>query len=104
MIDESRAEKAVEYIRDIADEYAEARSLSKYLDHKRRVIRATEFSEATGTVAEREAIAESSEEYRKCLEDYRDAVYKEAEIATRIKAAELTVELWRSQNKGRSNI
>ncbi len=104
MISEERVEKAVEYIRDAAKPYAEALAAEKYLDHKRKVIRATQFAEADGTMAERESFAERSQDYRDCINEYRDAVFKRAEIATLIKAAELTIEVWRSQNAQRRNV
>ena len=102
MISEERAEKAVEYIRDNAEVLALARSQVKYLDHKRKVIRATGFAEAAGTVAERECFAERHADYKKCIEDYRDAVYEAELTATKMKAAELTIDIWRSQNSSKN--
>lgn len=97
MISDERTEKAVEYIRDNADDLAYARAQAKFLDHERKVIRATHIADKTGTVLDRESYAETQEDYLECLEKMRDAVYKSELIATKIKAAELTIEVWRTQ-------
>ena len=98
MISDDRAEKAVEFFRDNACDLAAARAKAKYLDHKRKVIRSISFADRSGTIAEREAWAESSEEYIAILEEYRAAVYEAERLSTLLKGAELTIEVWRTQN------
>lgn len=99
MISEERAEKAVEFIRDHAKKYGYLVGLCKYLEHLRRVKRGEAFIEADGTVAEREARAESSEIYKSVIEDYRNAWADKTTLETELSAAEHTIEVWRSQNK-----
>lgn len=99
MISEERAERAVEFIRDNAKKYGDLVGLCKFLDHKRRVVRGEAFVNAEGTVAEREAISESSDEYREVVNDLRNAWADRTTLETQLKGAELTIEVWRSENK-----
>lgn len=98
MITDDQIEAALNYIRDKAEDLADARAKAKFLDHKRKVIRASYFTEASGTVAERESFAETRDEYKQCIEEYREAVHQDVLISTRIKAAELKIEVWRTLN------
>jgi len=56
------------------------------------------FAEAEGTMAERDAYAERSSDYQSVIEEYREAVYEAERIGTLLKGAELTIEVWRTQN------
>ncbi len=64
MITDEMAEKALDFIRDKAGAYAEAKAQTRQLDHYRKIKRSEMFLKAAGTVAEREAKAETSEEYK----------------------------------------
>jgi len=97
MLSDERAERAVEYLRDKADEYGAACGLAKFLDHKRRVVRGQIFLTSEGTVAQREAIAESSAEYLEVITQLQNAETDKQILATKFKAAELTIEVWRTQ-------
>lgn len=97
MIPESRVEKAVEFIRDHADRLGELIGRCKALEHERKVVRGNEFLKAKGTVAEREAVAESSEAFIQIVNDIENAWADKATLETKIKAAELTIDVWRSQ-------
>lgn len=106
MISDERAEKAVEYIRDHADEIGQLRGQKAYLEHHAKVILATEFLHATGTVAERDHTARASQAYLEAVQDIKDCVTELETVLTHFKAAELTVEVWRTQaaNQRRGNI
>ena len=99
MISSERVEKAVEFIRDHAEEIGQLTGLCKSLEQQRKVIRGQEFLLASGTVAEREAKAESSDAYKAVVEDIQNAWAEKTTLETQIRAAELTIEVWRSQNK-----
>ena len=100
MISEDRAERAVEFIRDNAEAVGNLFGKCKALDHKRKVIRGQAFLETeTGSVAEREARAETSEEYRAIVIEIQNTWAEWKTLETRLRAAELTYEAWRSQNK-----
>lgn len=97
MISEERAEKAVEFIRDHADEVGALYGRCKALDERKKVVKGQVFLAAEGTVAEREASSHASDAYRAIVEEIENAWadYKAKEL--RLKAAELTIEIWRSQ-------
>ena len=100
MISEDRAERAVEFIRDNADRVGELFGKCKALDHKRKIVRGQAFLEhQTGSVAEREAKAETSEEYSAVVAELENTWAEWKTLETRLRAAELTYEAWRSQNK-----
>lgn len=97
MISEQKVEAAVKFYRDIAEDIGDLYGQVWYLDHKRKIIRAELFNEADGTVAQREAYAESHPDYINVVEEARDAVTALNTEKTKLKAAELTIEVWRSQ-------
>jgi len=99
MIDFERAEKAAEFIRDHAEDYGHHIGLCKSLEHQRKVVFGQAFLEAEGkNVAEREAKAHISAEFKHIVEDIENAWAAKETLATQIKAAELTIELYRSGN------
>ena len=103
MIDFERAERATEFIRDHAERYGYLVGRCKALEQQRKVVYGLAFHGAeAGTVAERESIAHSSPEFRAVVEEIEDAWADKTAIETQIKAAELTVELWRSVNASRN--
>lgn len=108
MISDKKVEEALSYIAHNAEPLANARARVKYLDHKRKVIRATKFAECTSynNVAERESYAEKHQEYIDNLEAFKEAVYDAELIATKMKAAELVVQVWQTQsaNNRRANV
>ena len=98
MISEERAEKAVEFIRDHADELGKLWGQCKALEHRRKIVRSAEFLEVKqGSVAEREARAETAEEYERIVNEYENAWADLKTLETKLKAAELTIDVWRSQ-------
>ena len=101
MIPDQTVEKALEYLRDTAEEHAKAKALSKFMDHKRKVVRGEQFLEATGTVAEREAKAESSQAYQTCLKELRNAAYDYELLDARREQAKLNIEVWRTEEASR---
>ena len=97
MIPEHRAEKAVEFIRDHADALGEAIGRCKMLEQKRKAVHGQEFLCAQGTVAEREARAYSSDAFEAVVEEIENAWSEKETLAIKLKAAEITVDVWRSQ-------
>ena len=99
MINFDRAEKAAEFIRDNAERYGQLIGLCKSLEHQRKIIFGRSFLERDGkNVAEREAKAYASVEFTCVVNDIQNAWAEKETIATKIKAAELTIELYRSGN------
>lgn len=97
-ITDDQVEAALTYLRDNAVPYGKAVGQCKYLDHKRKIVRAEIFNRVEGTVASREAEAESHPDYINVVEEYRRAETERATILTLMKAAELKIEVWRSMN------
>lgn len=91
-------EKALDYLASTDEAYARAKAMVKFLEHKRKTIKATLYLDAKGTINERESYAYKHEEMIKFLDEYQDAVYDEQILASKRKRAELTIEVWRSKN------
>lgn len=104
MIDFARAEKAAEFIRDHAEKYGDLVGLCKALEQKRKVVHGEQFLKAAGTVAEREATAYASLEYRQICEDIRNAWADKETIATKIEAARITTDLYRTSEASNRRI
>jgi len=99
---EINPERALHYLASTDDDFAKARAMVKYLEHKRKTIKAEAYLRATGnTINERESYAYTCKEMRDFLEEYKDAVYDEQILASKRKSAELAIEVWRSKNANR---
>lgn len=98
MITEERAERAAEFIRDNAERYGELTGKCKSLEQKRKVVFGAAFLESSGTVAEREAKAHTSKSFQGVTEEIENSWADKTTLETQLKAAELTIELWRSMN------
>jgi len=95
-------EKALHYLASTDEAFAKARAMVKYLEHKRKTIKAEAYLRAPGnTINERESNAYTCKEMKDFLEEYKDAVYDEQILASKRKSAELAIEVWRSTNSNR---
>ena len=63
MISEERLEKAMVYLAHTDEEAAKAKALVKKLEKIERIIRGEAFLKASGTVADREAYAVTSQQF-----------------------------------------
>ena len=97
MISESRVEKAVEFYRDNAERYGQLVGLCKALEQQRKVAHGQAFLYAQGTVAERTAQAESSPAFKQVVEDIENAWAEKTTLEAQLRAAEMTIDVWRSQ-------
>jgi len=102
MISFEHAEKANDFIRDKAEEYAHAVAQREYLDEHLKIIEATLMNQAEGAEHLKKAYARSHDEYRVCMEGRR--VIREEEIKLRwlLTAAQAKIDMWRSYNKTHS--
>ena len=98
MITDAYAEKALEYLNSTARQYGEVCGLVELQAHNIKIYRSMAFLEATGTVAEREANAWVGQQVKDAVETHSNAVTEKMEIITKRKAAELTIEVWRTQS------
>ena len=97
MISDSKVEEAIGVIAKNADLIGQLRGQKAYLEHRIKIERGQRFLEATGTVAEREALAWTDTAVHGLCNDYRDTVTELETLLTKFKAAELTTEVWRTQ-------
>ena len=102
MISESRVEKAVEFIRDHAERLGELVGHCKALEQQRKVAHGQAFLFAQGTVAERDAQANSSDVVKDVIEKIENAWSDKTTLETQMTAATLTIEVWRSQNSSKN--
>ena len=90
-------EKALDYLRDSAEDYAKWKARMKYLESHRKSVRAAEVLRATGkTISENSHRGEASEAYKSIVKEYEEAVYEFTLIDAMRNAAETKIDVWRS--------
>ena len=97
MISDEDVEKAIDYLRDNADNAAKARAERIYMEEFRKSLKALimkEHIDATVSAQEREAYADPR--YQTHLEALRQAVYRDEKARFMRIAAEAKIEAWRS--------
>lgn len=92
--------KVLDFIRDNAPKYAQAKAERIYCDEYRKTLKSQLFFEALEegfkTIAEREAYAYSHKSYLEHLEALKQAVTQEETLRWQLVAAQAKVECWRS--------
>ena len=106
MITDEQAESAVHFYAKNADLVGELRGKVEATKHMAKVETQLAYLSAKGTVAERTATADTSAVVLAAWEEHHNAVAEYATLQTQLKAAELRIEVWRSQsaNQRRGNI
>ena len=100
-MDDEKLERALNFIRDKAKNFAEAKASRVYLMEFRKSKKAILMRNAeingfkTGAAQEREAYAD--DEYVELLQGVKAAVEKEELLRYQMKAAELNIEIWRTK-------
>jgi hypothetical protein len=103
MITLEAVEAALTYLGGTVCENARCKSAIDYTKHRAKVIYATIYMEASiSGVAGKQAVAQTSPDYEEAMRRHRDAAYDAEIIRTKRKHAELTIDVWRSINAGRS--
>lgn len=97
MISEQEAERAAEYIREFASQFAKAKADRIYLEQYRKSLKALKMIEAEGTDKTRESFAYADQEYLANIEALGHAVEKEETIKWKFVAAQAKIEIWRTQ-------
>lgn len=91
--------KAVDFLIEHSRQYAQAKADRVHLEHFRKSKKALLMNECTEKVATaREQYAYSHPDYIALLEGLREAVRVEEALRWRLTAAQLRVEVWRSEN------
>ncbi len=92
-------QKAVDFIRDNASKYAQAKANRVHLEEFRKSKKALLFQDAPeGTIADRESFAYGHPDYIELLEGLKAAVEQEETLRWQIEAARLRTEIWRTQS------
>ena len=98
MISEERLEKAITYLAHTGEEAAKAKALCKKLEKIERIIRGEAFLKATGTVAEREAKAVTSQDFRDHVA-YAENCWVDAELLDNKRhTEEVIIDIWRTMS------
>ena len=97
MISEDRVENAVEFLRDTSKRYGVARGHVAFYEGNLRRVKALEMVGRPGSAADREATAYASSAYLEALEGLQNAVADCETLRAQRDAAEMTIEVWRSQ-------
>lgn len=98
MITEEAVEKAVDWLRDNAEEAAKARSERLYLDDYSRVLKATIMGEhLSESLGAQERHAYSDVRYKNHLEALKMAIFEDERARYMRDAAQAKIEVWRSE-------
>lgn len=96
--------KAVDFIRDNAQRFGQAKADRMYIEEFRKSKKAILMGQSDAKSAvDREQYAYSHPEYLSLLEGLKAAVEVEERIRWEMTAAQLRVEVWRSQNATNRN-
>lgn len=101
MINQERMEKALRYLAETDAEEAALYERSLRFDERRKQIFAVQKGYAKGSVAEREAAAYDSDEYRGATEAYFAALEEHRAMKNKRATESMVIEVWRSENASR---
>ncbi len=107
IISDADVEKAIQYLANSSKQYADEKAHMKWLEYSRKVVRAQEVLRATGkTMSENNTRGEASKPYQDILIEYRDAIAAFTLTDAYRRAAELKLEVFRTQESSnrRGNI
>ena len=97
MITDKRAEQAVEYIRDNAARIGELAGSRSFHHQKIKTVMAGVFLETAGAVELRKQTAIASSAYYQACGEEREVIQEHETERLKLKAAEYTIEVWRTQ-------
>jgi len=98
MTTEAKVEEALKTMRELSRPLAAAKANRVHIEQFRKSKKAILFSECEEkTIADRENYAYAHPDYLELLEGLKVAVEEEEALKWRMKAAELYIEVWRSQ-------
>lgn len=89
--------EAVDYLIKTAPRFAKAKAERVYVENFLRSKKSLLMAQVEGSIAAKEAYAYARPEYQQLLEGLRAAVEAEETLKWKMTAAELSVEIWRSQ-------
>ena len=102
MINYERVEKALTRLAETDQPCADLKADVVRTDKRAKAIHSAIFLRQTGTVKEREAIADNSPDYQDSLEEHFKAIELYEGIRNERNREELVIEVWRSINSARN--
>ena len=89
--------EAINFMIKNAEAYAEAKAQVTYLTEHRKTVKALGFQRSLkSTMAEKEADAYTTDDYKTCVEGLREAVAEAERLRWMLVAAQARVDCWRS--------
>lgn len=105
MITEKEVERAASYIRDNSPEYAKAKAERVFLQEFRKSQKALLINECDEKTAQaKESYAYAHDDYIQVIEGLREAVEQEEKLRWMITAAQVKIEIWRTEQANNRNI
>ena len=99
--DDDRAEVAHNALSDSDEEYGTIAAYVKMAPHTTKLIKAQAFLMTSGTVAERDAMAYASDEYKKFIENLNDNMIEYEILNARRESWQREVDIWRTISANR---
>lgn len=96
MISDERAEKALRYLAETDLPCAEAKANAERMEFKAKAIRHALFLHSTGTVAERQAKAETDDAYEDAMGEYLKAVSEYSHMMNKRDTEHIVLDTWRT--------
>ena len=88
---------AIDFMIKNAEAYAQAKAQVTYLTEHRKTVKALGFQRSLkSTMAEKEADAYTTDDYKTCVEGLREAVAEAERLRWMLVAAQARVDCWRS--------
>jgi hypothetical protein len=101
MITDERAEQAFEYLRDTVESIGAAKGRLERAEIMRKRSRKAVFVEVSGTVAERDAMAEVSKRAQESDDEYVSAVIAYESLRARRDIETIALDVWRTESANR---
>ena len=96
---------AIDFMIKNSEAYANAKAQVVYLTEYRKTVKAIGFQRSLkNTMAEKEADAYTTAEYKTCVEGLKEAVAEAERLRWMLVAAQARVDVWRSQEASNRNI
>ena len=93
---EINPDRAIEYIRDNAPKYAEAKATRVFIENYLRSVKSKLMGNEEGTLGAKEAYAYAHEDYVEQLKALRIATEEEERLKFMLSAAQLRLEVWKT--------
>ena len=99
---EDKVSKALDFLATTDKSHAEAKARCKFLDQKRKTVKAVAFNEAEGKSNEvKTNKAYASQEYKDVCDEIKSAEYDYQILTNQRLRATLTIDVWRSEFSAR---